>query len=190
MSINSMTNDELRRNLEFQERAQIREQERAAAESFDAPSSTDPSGPAATEKAIQENRVTNALDMLVKYIPTEAVTLYIAAVSAAPALNATFPFMDAKAIYWTFAVITPLLLLLVYIGKRRMENMQALPPLGELPWWTMIAATIAFLVWALAIPNNPYVQGDAGAVLAGFGAIFISTLLSMLEPIFAQRPKP
>ncbi len=50
----------------------------------------------------------------------------------------------------------------------------------------MFAATAAFLVWALAVPAAPTYPRNERA-RAGFGAIIISTFLSLLEPIF-ERP--
>jgi hypothetical protein len=52
----------------------------------------------------------------------------------------------------------------------------------------MCAATIAFLVWALAVPGNPYLAGTASAV-AGLGAMLTSSLLHLVTPIF-ERPLP
>ena len=49
------------------------------------------------------------------------------------------------------------------------------------PWWKLIASTIAFSVWALAVP--PLIQGDAGKVVAGFGALLVSTLLGLIGNI-------
>ena len=50
----------------------------------------------------------------------------------------------------------------------------------------MIAATIAFLVWAIAIPNNPY-HDWVGSALAAFAALVVSTALSLVEPIVESR---
>jgi len=127
--------------------------------------------------------VSNAISVLTKYIPTEVITLYVAAVSAAPALRAFTGYIDMVRIYWVYAVLTPVTLLLIYLGKLKRAN-QPLPPSQFWPWWRMLAATVAFLVWALAIPGNPYVRGDIGGVLAAFGALFVSTFLTLLEPFF------
>jgi hypothetical protein len=75
----------------------------------------------------------------------------------------------------------------VYASKRSTNGLRPFPAIKELPWWKMAAATIAFIVWGLAVPGNPYIAGESGAVVAGFGAVLISTVLSLLEPIF-ERP--
>lgn len=174
MSLNSLTSDELRH-------------ERVSAPATVAAGPGEVAADAAPPRVTEEdNKVTSALEMLTKYIPTESITLYVAAVSAAPAIaSITGGKVTGVILYWGFAILTPLLLLLVLMSKRASDGQ---PPVPERwPWWKLVAATIAFLVWALAVPNNPYTQGDAAAVVAGFGAILISSLLSLLEPLF-DRP--
>lgn len=158
MSINSLTNEELSKN------------------------NTIP------QTVIQDNSVTNVLNALVKYIPTEVITLYIAAVSATSALQTVFS-INAIILYWSFIVLTPIVLLLVYLGKRAVAQ-EPLQSFKELPWWKMFASASAFGVWALAIPNNPYVEGGAGAVIAGLGAMFISLILNPLSQKFDGPVQP
>jgi hypothetical protein len=126
----------------------------------------------------------NALVALARYIPAEIVTLYVAALSAMPAFSATFALVTEVRLYWFFVGLTPVLLLLVLAGKRRSEGFSVFPPWKEWPWWKLIASTIAFLVWALAIPGTPYLLGAQGKVVAAFGALLVSTFLTLLEPIF------
>lgn len=124
------------------------------------------------------------LDALSRYIPVEIVTLYIAALSALPALTETFASVSDVRLYWFFAALTPVLFLLVVAGKRRRTGLSALPALRHWPWWKLLASTIAFIVWALAVPTTPYLAGPAGKVVAAFGALLVSTFLTLLEPIF------
>lgn len=131
----------------------------------------------------------NALSMLVKYIPTESVTLYVAAISAAAALKAVWPAVTAESIYWFFALLTPVLFALIFIGKLKAKNQWPLKSLAEWPWWKTFAATVAFLVWALAVPGNPYIKDATSGAVVGFFALFISTILSVLEQVF-DRPTP
>ena len=56
------------------------------------------------------------------------------------------------------------------------------------PWWKLVASTIAFSVWALAIP--PLLSGDAGKVVAGFGAVLVSTMLGLIGDIVEPAPGP
>lgn len=137
--------------------------------------------------ADQNNTVTSSLNLLVKYIPTEVITLYVATLSAAPALQDVIPSLQTTDIYWGFTVGTPLLLFLVYVNKRATAGLKPVPPRTEWPWWKLGAATVAFMVWALAVPGNPYVSGETAAVIAALGAVFISMILNLLEPIFEKK---
>ena len=135
--------------------------------------------PVAEASPIEKSAPSNALDGLVKYIPTETITLYIAATAALSSLQAAFPSLTPGLLYWGFVVLTPLLFLLIYLGKRRSQNLPLLPQtVAEWPWWKLIASTIAFMVWALAVP--PLVSTNAGKVVAAFGAILVSTMLTLV----------
>jgi len=138
--------------------------------------------------ADESNPVTNAISALVKYIPTEVITLYVAAVSASVAVQASVPVLQVINIYVGFAIVTPVLLLLLYLSKLAAEK-KPWPRVKNLPWWKMLAAGIAFAVWALAVLGHPYTTTEAGTILAGFGAVLVSFVLSVLEPI-AQRILP
>ncbi|VIO80851.1 hypothetical protein [Bradyrhizobium ivorense] len=133
----------------------------------------------AAESPVRENTASSALDGLVKYIPTESVTLYVAATSAISSLTAAFPSVTASGLYVSFIILTPVLFMLIYIGKRRSQKLSFMPDdVTGWPWWKLFASTIAFSVWALAVP--PLVTGDAGKVVAGFGAVLVSTLLGLI----------
>jgi hypothetical protein len=150
--------------------------------------------PLARESPIQKTATSGALDGLVKYIPTESITLYVAATSAMPSLAATFPWLTPYKLYLGFVVLTPIFVLLILIGKRRSQDLRFLPKgLTKWPWWILFASTIAFGVWALAVP--PLVSTDAGKVVAAFGALLVSTLLGAVgnavaptEPAASPNP--
>ena len=133
--------------------------------------------------------VSNALNALIQYIPTESVTLYIATLAAAPSLEEAFGFITVEVIYWFFAVLTPTLFILIYLGKRRSANLPVIPRAPEWPLWGMISATIAFMAWALAVPTGPYLQNDAGGVVAGLFAVFVSLILELIGRVVTPAPK-
>lgn len=175
MSIDSLTDSEIRRSKKLR---QFRSQGDA---SEDLASNR-------TQGESDDKQATNTLSMLVKYIPTESITLYVAALSAVAALQSFSPRITPKVIYWFFATLTPILVLVIYFGKRSVAKLKpTVPTLWQWPWWKTIAATIAFLVWALAVPTNPYIDGALKSALVGFLAIFVSTILSVFEPLF-DRP--
>lgn len=139
----------------------------------------------ALDPASQGKATEGALAALTKYIPTESVTLYVATVSAFPAFKDTIPSLNPSTVYYFYVVLSPLLLLLMFWRQRALAD----KPLGSpanWPLWRMSASTIAFAVWALAVPENGIITGEGAAVLAALGALFVSTVLNMVAPIFER----
>jgi len=136
--------------------------------------------------AVRGNAISNTLDMLIRYIPTEIITFYIAALAGVPALQPALPVFTPGNIYAAFLILTPLLVFLVYMSKRATEGMRLIPSLKQWPWWEMVASLVAFAAWGLAVPGNPYSGKPAAAAAAGLLAIIVSTILIYLEPIAQQ----
>jgi hypothetical protein len=88
--------------------------------------------------------------------------------------------------YWFYVALTPVFFLLVYISGVRAAS-KPVPGVNQWPWWKLVASTIAFAVWALAVPGSPYITPATGA-LAGLAALFVSSILTLLEPIFTKNP--
>jgi len=139
--------------------------------------------PVAIAEPVQPGPASNALDALTRYIPTESVTLYVASASAMAALQETFG-ITAASVYWFFVIFTPILFLIIFTGKRKEAKLTLFPPINQWPWFKLVASTVAFAVWGLAIPTTPYLHGVAGGSIAAFGALLISTFLALLQPIF------
>ena len=134
------------------------------------------------ENPIQKTTSSNVLDALVKYIPTESVTLYLAATAALSSLTQAFPVLTADRLYWTFVVLTPILFALIYFGKRLSQKLPFMPAkTSQFPWWKLFASTAAFAVWALAIA--PLAATDAGKITTAIGALFASTALSLFGAV-------
>jgi len=178
MSINSLTNVAVDRSLARREGGVI-------LENAPAPGAAPASPPRAASTS-------GALDALIKYIPTESVALYLAAAALMPSLADAYkvPVIDfvKGGLYWGFAIgITPLLFILILLAKRREAGLSTIPSNTEFPWWEFVAATIAFGVWAMLIPNGPFhsaALGIVGPVLA----LAVSMFLNLLEKIFARSP--
>lgn len=181
MSINRLTNDALKEDFR-------REPAVDGRGGYSAPSYLTPA--AQRELAVTQNQVSESLETLVKYIPTEAVTLYVATLTAARLLRSVMPGFDPRTIYWAFFLVTPLLFLLVYASKRASDGLKPLPAIKLWPWWELVACTIAYAVWGLAVPGNPYVESALVAAFAAFGAVVISTVLTLLEPIVLRGRQP
>lgn len=131
-------------------------------------------------------QVSNALEMLVKYIPTESVTLYLATLGALAELHKVVRWIDPVTVYWFFGLfLTPVLFFVLLFVVRRSSGEKPLPQLAQWPVWKPFAATIAFLAWALAIPNAPYTgTGGMSPVIAGLLAVVVSTILSLFGRLF------
>lgn len=121
-------------------------------------------------------------DMLTKYIPTETVTLYIAAMAIKVQLADLHLGITPCSIYVAGAVLTPAILFLIAFGKARGSG--GLFSAISLAW-PASAAVIAYLVWALAIPG--LIDNPAIMVVAGFGAVLVSTFLALFEPVFGPK---
>lgn len=126
-------------------------------------------------------------EVLAKYIPTETITLFVAIVSAMHAIAELEPdvTLDPWLAYWAFAILTPLIVLaLAYASYREAARdpaaAQPTPPF-RWPLFRMGAAGVAFLVWALAVPG--LLERPVWQIVAGVGALFVSTVLSIVERI-------
>lgn len=188
MSINSLTDVEVRKRPR---RGNAARREASLSGMAGIPEDENAGDIGEGEQDDQNARVSNALSTLIKYIPTESITLYVAALSAVPALKTlSQQRINEYGVFWFFGIFTPILFALILLGKRRAAGVKPRAVLKDWPWWKNIAATIAFFVWALAVPGNPFVKGEAAGAVVGFFAIFISTILSILEQIFDNPDSP
>ena len=114
------------------------------------------------------------------------MTLYVAALSAMPAIAATFAAVTEVRLYWFFVAFTPVLLLLVLAGKATWRRIQRLPILEGLA--VVEAGSVDGGISHLGARDtrHPVPPGRAGQVVAAFGALSSSPsdLLTLLEPIF------
>jgi len=122
----------------------------------------------------------NALSALVEYVPAETITLYLAVATALPVIQRAVPLLTTPVAYWGFLVLTPILFILIYGGKRKAQGDPRLPDWRNLPWWPMIAATIAFAIWGLTAPHHPYFPGEDGDVVVGVLAVVGSVILGVI----------
>jgi len=135
---------------------------------------------------IQPSLKDDVLAGLTKYIPTESVTLYVTAVSSLPALQGSG--VTPTIIFWAFICLTPVLMLLLFLRQLAIAGKDWKISVAQWPWWRIIASTVAFGIWALAVPGNPlnFVDSAVSGVIAGFAALFVSTILNILAPFFEK----
>jgi hypothetical protein len=134
---------------------------------------------------LQAPEVKSALTKIARFIPTETVTIYLGAVSASVALQSSLSWLTPKVVYWTCAfLITPFIFFLMVAIERAREKKSLL---ASFPIWKLSAAILGFLIWALAVPGNPYVTSDIAKVTAAFLALATSIFLDLIDQLFEAR---
>ncbi len=128
------------------------------------------------------------LSSLTKYIPTESITLYVSTVSAQQSLEAIG--LTPKFTYWFFVGLTPLLMITLFLRQLAISKKNWRIQPAELPWWRIVASTIAFMTWALAVPGNPIIspKDSVQGAVAALAAVFVSAFLNIFEPFF-EKPQ-
>jgi hypothetical protein len=133
----------------------------------------------AAQVAPPENQITDALDLLAGYIPTEVIALYVAALSATQAMKTP----PSPWLWWVIGVaLTPVLYVVIMLSKRARDGQKLRPE--RWPWYRTVAATVAFAIWALAVPSptQPMLPPDYLALI-GLVALFVTIVLGLLDPI-------
>jgi len=157
-----------------------------------APGATHAPGPRRTlqpEMAVTPETDTateRSVEQLTQFIPTEMVTIFLAAVSAWNALPGQ-GWLEGVGPHWlvlVFALLTPATLLLAsyatFAEERRKRN--ATGARFVLPRFEMVAATVAFTVWAFAVPGL-YTGMEVVQIFAAFAALVVSWVLSQVRRI-------
>ena len=145
------------------------------------------SPPAAPPPAQSNTAFETAMNVLFGYIPTEVITLYVSVLAAIGAESAGNS--GEKIAFWAFLVATPIVTWLVYGIKVMATGKPAPLAFKTWPVWEMVAGTIAFFAWALAMPNAPFSESYSQA-LAGVGVLIASTVLGLVAPYFQRPLKP
>lgn len=143
-----------------------------------------------------DNSVHTALQTLTTYIPTEVLTLYVAAATAVgPAKDAAGADTGhgPEWLFWLFLVFTPAVVWAVFAAKVRTAKTDPPPDIpwrwGQLPVFDMIAATIAYAVWAFALPRSPFAeQSWYSTGLTSVAVLVISAVLALAAAIIVRRP--
>lgn len=148
-----------------------------------------PAVPPAAGTPLSARQVDATLNVLFGYIPIEVITLYVAVIAALTsdpqaAAQAVVPIMP---VFLGFLVATPIIFWLVYAAKlkARGKNLPLSP--GSWPVWEMFAATVAFAVWAFALPQRPADLEWYTPAVSGVAVLIVSTLLGLLAPFFQRE---
>ena len=112
-----------------------------------------PAGPDATATS------PSPLAQLVKYVPTETITLYIAIQAALGDLVAPQGKSISDADFtgrwvWMWVMFGITVLLTTALSYRSQKNANKTAPF-RMPYFDVVASGAAFLVWALSLPSTP-----------------------------------
>ncbi|MDY7091629.1 MAG: hypothetical protein SX243_01520 [Acidobacteriota bacterium] len=131
----------------------------------------------------QTPEINKALDVIMAYIPTEILTVYV------PVLAMLETTAGKVVGFQGFLIATPIVVWLLFAAKLRTAS--GTLPLNPKawPWWEMVAATLAFFVWACALDDNA-VPLAINESLAGILVLISAPALGLLAPIFRSPTAP
>lgn len=134
---------------------------------------------------------TSTLSSIAAYIPTEILTVYVAVVAALGSGDRTVQWVA----FWFFLIVTPIVVWLTYAGKVRQATGTVPGAIREWPKWEMVAATIAYLAWAFALPETPFAElSFYSAAIAAVVVLVVTTAIGLVAPVvqgpLATSPRP
>jgi len=128
--------------------------------------------------------VHQTVGLIVAYIPSEILVTYVALVAAIQSARSVGHTGEWIA-FWLFLVLSPSVCWVLYATKLR-HGGSALPLHPKVwPHWPMVAATIAYAVWAYTLPATPFASFSWYQPAVGTVALLLVTmLLGLLAPMF------
>jgi hypothetical protein len=182
MSINAMTNAAMSRRPDFEPANRVPRnlEEIARATGVVPPAPADAAGQSG-------GGVNTALQTLTTYIPTEVLTLHVAAVAALGPLKGEHGHNIGRWLpFWCFLVGTPLVVWVAFATKIKAAGKAIPAHPRRWPVWEMTAGTIAYAAWTFALPDSPFVQFQDrwySPALAGLAVLIVSYGLGAVAPL-------
>jgi len=142
------------------------------------------------QNSSETNALASAARTIVAYIPTEIVTIYVAAVAAAD-IPGKQPAGGQWVLFWIFLVLTPIIVWGTYALAMK-ENRRGRPwRFRQWPATSMALATLSFTLWAFSLPKSPFggfswYRPSIGSVALLVGTLIIGTIASLAEPPATQ----
>ncbi|HEV3167018.1 MAG TPA: hypothetical protein VGZ22_23615 [Isosphaeraceae bacterium] len=128
--------------------------------------------------------VGQALSSIGTYIPTEVMATYLAILAAIPSDRGHgFQWL----MFWVFLIFTPIVVWLGVAVARQSQGI-VVKPAQQWPWWSMIAATVAFAAFVVVLPGS--VTRDISWYEAWMGTVAIilsAFVLSIGDQLFGSR---
>ncbi len=155
-------------------------------------------GPARAPDVDSDNAFTSAMKAVTTYIPTDVLTLYVAGsaifLSTDLSQNQAPDYDKAWLIFAGGVIATPVVNALVFMAKLRSAGIDIPRKVRNWPIWESVAATIAFVFWAAALPATPFADFSwYDAAFAGFLLGVVSLFLGLISSIIlptATKPAP
>jgi hypothetical protein len=129
-------------------------------------------------------RTVSALDQIVAYVPTEVIRIYIAGVGiVGPA---------GRAKWGLLLLSTALIPLFVWLSDRiaRQSDPSVPKAYSKLAWVCLLAAC-AFLAWAAALPETPFLDFSEKATrLGSFAAVVLAAIIPKVAAAVGIAARP
>lgn len=126
---------------------------------------------------------------LTRYLPTETVTFYLAALGVAGATGGDFT--GRWIVFFTFLAATPLMIFVDWKIQRRQSGEVIDSEARTNLRFNLVAATIAFAAWAFALPATAFADfAWYDAKYAGFIALVIPYVITKGEGLVLPVRKP
>jgi len=132
---------------------------------------------------------TSTVQSIATYIPSDVLTVYIAAIAAFGTTTVGSP--EAWAAFVVFLIASPVAVWASFATSWRASNSTL--PLSPRQWpsFAMAASLLAFAAWAFALPQTPFaVFGWYNSAIAGLVVLITLTVLGVARPLFGPLPKP
>lgn len=130
-----------------------------------------------------QDKVTQALEIVMAYVPTEILTLYVATVAALQS-DAAKPTLGPWLAFGAFLIATPVVVWLIYAAKFKARTDKLPWKPSDWPKWEMISAIIGYLAWAYALPSTPFRELDwYSSSVAGILVMMTAAMLGLLTPL-------
>jgi len=132
-----------------------------------------------------------ALSSIGTYIPTEVMATYLAILAAIPTDRGRGV---QWLMFWIFLILTPIVVWLGVAVARQTQGI-LVKPAQQWPWWSMIAATVAFAAFVVVLPGSvtrdiswyePWMGSIAilfSAFVLGIGDQFFGSRRSSTKPL-------
>lgn len=127
---------------------------------------------------------TNWANQIVRWIPTETITVYVALLAlVAPEVAHKTSFTSRWTLFWIMVAINPVVVLLLAMAKSKTWT-HVQPPIFE-----MIIAPIAFAAWAFALPDTPLNSISGYSIKWNAAIITVTTVaITLVANAFHQSP--